>query len=104
MNITAACCQQQIRYVLVNSFLRTHQSHLVNVKYVSNWIKEDGGMLLLEVALKYRYTSQTRKRERLVFQAYSFSNELFTNIISNCYWSVYFTLTRRPPGFLHLRA
>lgn len=28
-------------------FLRTHQSHLVNPKYVKSWLKEDGGMLLL---------------------------------------------------------
>lgn len=30
-----------------NGFLRTHQSHLVNPKYVKSWLKEDGGMLLL---------------------------------------------------------
>lgn len=28
-------------------FLRTHQSHLVNPKFVKSWLKEDGGMLLL---------------------------------------------------------
>ncbi|MES2454625.1 MAG: LytTR family DNA-binding domain-containing protein [Bacteroidota bacterium] len=28
-------------------FLRTHQSHLVNPAYVKAWIKEDGGVLLL---------------------------------------------------------
>lgn len=28
-------------------FLRTHQSHLVNPKYVKSWLKEDGGALLL---------------------------------------------------------
>jgi len=28
-------------------FLRTHQSHLVNVIFVKSWIKEDGGSLLL---------------------------------------------------------
>lgn len=28
-------------------FLRTHQSHLVNPKYVKSWLKEDGGVLLL---------------------------------------------------------
>lgn len=28
-------------------FLRTHQSHLVNSKFVKSWIKEDGGALLL---------------------------------------------------------
>jgi len=30
-----------------NGFLRTHQSHLVNPKYVKSWLKEDGGILLL---------------------------------------------------------
>jgi two-component system LytT family response regulator len=28
-------------------FLRTHQSHLVNPKYVKSWLKEDGGILQL---------------------------------------------------------
>ncbi|WP_240904719.1 LytR/AlgR family response regulator transcription factor [Sphingobacterium sp. SGR-19] len=30
-----------------NGFLRTHQSHLVNPKYVKSWLREDGGILLL---------------------------------------------------------
>jgi len=30
-----------------SGFLRTHQSHLVNPKYVKSWLKEDGGILLL---------------------------------------------------------
>ncbi|MBU0695326.1 MAG: LytTR family DNA-binding domain-containing protein [Bacteroidetes bacterium] len=30
-----------------NGFLRTHQSHLVNPKFVKSWLKEDGGILLL---------------------------------------------------------
>lgn len=29
-------------------FMRTHQSHLVNRKFVRSWIKEDGGHLVLE--------------------------------------------------------
>lgn len=29
-------------------FIRCHQSHLVNRKYVKSWIKEDGGYLLLD--------------------------------------------------------
>ena len=28
-------------------FLRTHQSHMVNIIYIKSWIKEDGGALLL---------------------------------------------------------
>lgn len=31
-----------------NGFIRTHQSHLVNLSFVSSWLKEDGGMLLME--------------------------------------------------------
>jgi len=30
-----------------NGFLRAHQSHLVNINFVKSWLKEDGGMLLL---------------------------------------------------------
>ena len=30
-----------------HSFLRTHQSHLVHPQYVKSWLKEDGGMLLM---------------------------------------------------------
>lgn len=29
-------------------FIRCHQSHLVNRKYVKSWVKEDGGYLLME--------------------------------------------------------
>lgn len=29
-------------------FIRCHQSHLVNKKYVKSWVKEEGGYLLLE--------------------------------------------------------
>ena len=29
-------------------FIRCHQSHLVNKRYIRSWIKEDGGYLLLE--------------------------------------------------------
>lgn len=29
-------------------FIRCHQSHLVNRKYVKSWVKEDGGYLLLD--------------------------------------------------------
>ena len=30
-----------------NGFLRTHQSHLINPNFVKSWLKEDGGMLLM---------------------------------------------------------
>lgn len=29
-------------------FIRCHQSHLVNKRYIKSWIKEDGGYLLLD--------------------------------------------------------
>ena len=29
-------------------FIRCHQSHLINQRYVKSWVKEDGGYLLLE--------------------------------------------------------
>ena len=39
--------------LLVNhAFIRTHQSHLVNIDYIKSWLREDGGSLLL--------TDQTR--------------------------------------------
>ena len=30
-----------------HGFVRTHQSHLVNISYVKSWLREDGGNLLL---------------------------------------------------------
>jgi len=30
-----------------HGFVRAHQSHLVNPKFVKSWLKEDGGMLLM---------------------------------------------------------
>lgn len=48
-----------------NSFMRTHKSHLVNLKHVTAFIKTDGGMLQLsngnEVAI-------SRRRKELVLQ------------------------------------
>ncbi|MEJ7559361.1 MAG: LytTR family DNA-binding domain-containing protein [Pedobacter sp.] len=35
-----------------NGFIRTHQSHLINLTFVKSWLKEDGGMLLLETGEK----------------------------------------------------
>jgi len=29
-------------------FIRCHQSHLVNKKFIKSWVKKDGGFLLLE--------------------------------------------------------
>jgi two-component system LytT family response regulator len=29
-------------------FIRCHQSHLVNKKFIKSWVKEDGGYLVLQ--------------------------------------------------------
>jgi two-component system LytT family response regulator len=47
-----------------NGFLRTHQSHLVNVSYVRSWLKEDGGMLLLENGNKIPVSKPNRDKVR----------------------------------------
>ena len=33
--------------LIPHGFLRTHQSHLVNIKFIKSWLKEDGGAILL---------------------------------------------------------
>ena len=48
----------------LNGFLRTHQTHLVNVNYVRSWLKEDGGMLLLENGDKVPVSKPNRERIR----------------------------------------
>lgn len=45
-----------------NGFLRTHQSHLVNVKFISSWLKEDGGMLLLDDGFKVPVSKPNREK------------------------------------------
>lgn len=37
-----------VELLKVHDFIRTHQSHLVNIHYVKSYLKEDGGTLLLE--------------------------------------------------------
>lgn len=51
---------------LLNSygFVRPHQSHLVNLRYIKSLVKEDGGYLLLEDGLQIP-VSRTRKEEVL---------------------------------------
>jgi hypothetical protein len=66
---------------------------------VSSWLKEDGGMLLLEAGFKVPVSKPNRKKRKAGISCYPVNNELFTNIISNCYWPVYFTLTQCLPGF-----
>lgn len=42
-------------------FIRCHQSHLVNKKYIKSWVKEDGGCLLLEDGSKLPVSKQKRE-------------------------------------------
>ncbi len=43
-------------------FVRTHQSHLVNVKYIKSWLKEDGGVLLLNDLTKIPVSKPNREK------------------------------------------
>lgn len=42
-------------------FIRCHQSHLVNKKYIKSWVKEDGGYLLLEDGTSLPVSKQKRE-------------------------------------------
>lgn len=49
--------------MLVNhGFLRTHQSHLVNMAYVKSWLREDGGCLLLTDQTKISVSKLKREQ------------------------------------------
>lgn len=43
-----------------HNFVRTHQSHLVNVQFVKSFLKEDGGALLMNDAAKIPISRQNR--------------------------------------------
>lgn len=45
-------------------FLRCHQSHLVNKRYIRSWIKEDGGYLLLHDQTAIPISRQKRESIR----------------------------------------
>lgn len=51
-----------------NGFLRTHQSHLVNPKFVKSWLKEDGGMLLLLSEEKIPISKPNKDRVKQALQ------------------------------------
>jgi len=51
-----------------NGFLRTHQSHLVNPKYVKSWLKEDGGILLLATGEKIPISKPNKDAVKLALQ------------------------------------
>lgn len=42
-------------------FIRCHQSHLVNKKYIKSWVKEDGGYLLLDDKTQIPVARQKRE-------------------------------------------
>jgi len=43
-------------------FIRTHQSHLVNIAYVKSWLREDGGCLLLINGTKVPVSKLNREK------------------------------------------
>jgi len=51
-----------------NGFLRTHQSHLVNPKYVKSWLKEDGGILLLTTGQKIPVSKANKETVKQALQ------------------------------------
>ncbi|HEX9509954.1 MAG TPA: LytTR family DNA-binding domain-containing protein [Puia sp.] len=44
-----------------HNFIRTHQSHLVNIHFVKSFLKEDGGMLLMKDQAKIPIARQHRE-------------------------------------------
>lgn len=44
-----------------HGFIRTHQSHLVNPKFVKSWLKEDGGTLLMDSGDKIPVSKPNRE-------------------------------------------
>jgi len=47
------------------NFIRCHQSHLINKKYIKSWVKEDGGYLLLANETKIPVSKQKREFVKL---------------------------------------
>lgn len=50
-------------------FMRSHQSHLVNPKYVKSWLKEDGGILLLLNGDKIPVSKPNRETVREILES-----------------------------------
>ncbi len=48
--------------LIPHSFIRTHQSHLINPSYIQSWLKEDGGTLLLTNREKIPVSKPNRER------------------------------------------
>lgn len=47
-------------------FIRCHQSHMVNKKYIKSWLKEDGGYLLLEDSSRIPIAKQKREHVKMM--------------------------------------
>ncbi|MEJ7682804.1 MAG: LytTR family DNA-binding domain-containing protein [Segetibacter sp.] len=45
-----------------NGFIRSHQCHLVNIKYIKSWLKEDGGILLLKDLTRIPVSKPNREK------------------------------------------
>jgi two-component system LytT family response regulator len=52
-----------------HDFVRTHQSHLVNLRFVKSYLKEDGGTLLLDNQEKVPISRQNREIIRMALNA-----------------------------------
>lgn len=50
-------------------FIRTHQSHLINRRFVKSWIKEDGGLLLLDNGDQIPISKINKDKVRLALTA-----------------------------------
>lgn len=51
-------------------FARTHQSHLVNLAFVKSWLREDGGILLLNDQTKVPISRQNRDAVKAAINGY----------------------------------
>jgi two-component system, LytTR family, response regulator len=49
-----------------HNFIRTHNSHLVNCRYIKSWLKEDGGMILLTNGVRVPISKSHRERVRYI--------------------------------------
>ncbi len=49
-----------------HGFVRTHQSHLVNPKFVKSWLKEDGGTLLMNTGDKIPVSKPNREMVKAI--------------------------------------
>lgn len=52
--------------LIPQGFLRTHQSHLINPTFVKSWLKEDGGVLLMNNGDKIPVSKPNREEIKLV--------------------------------------